>query len=53
MTTEPLPTGPDPEAITRTIRETWPETEVAEMPGAAFFSLDPDKHWPNFATSRS
>jgi hypothetical protein len=20
------------------------------MPGAAFFSLDPEKHWPNFAT---
>jgi hypothetical protein len=50
MSTEPLPTGPDPEAITRTIRETWPETDVAEAMGAAFFSLDPEKHWPNFAT---
>jgi hypothetical protein len=50
MTTEPLPTGPDPEAIARTIRETWPDTDVVEAMGAAFFSLDPDKHWPNFAT---
>ena len=50
MTTEPLPTGPDPEAIARSIRETWPETDVVEAMGAAFFSLDPEKHWPNFAT---
>jgi hypothetical protein len=50
MTTGPLPTGPDPEAITRTILERWPETDVIEALGAAFFSLDPEKHWPNFAT---
>jgi len=50
MTTEPLPTGPDPEAISRTIRETWPETDVVAALGAVFFSLDPEKHWPNFAT---
>jgi hypothetical protein len=50
MTTEPLPTGPDPEAITRTILEAWPDTDVVEALGAAFFSLDPEKHWPNFAT---
>ena len=50
MTTEALPAGPDPEAITRTIREKWPETDVVEALGAAFFSLDPEKHWPNFAT---
>lgn len=50
MSTETLPAGPDPEAITRTIRETWPETDVVEALGAAFFSLDPEKHWPNFAT---
>jgi Family of unknown function (DUF6194) len=50
MTTEPLPTGPDPEAITRTIREAWPETDVVEALGATFFSLDAEKHWPNFAT---
>jgi hypothetical protein len=50
MTSEPLPTGPDPEAISRTIREAWPETDVVEALGAMFFSLDPEKHWPNFAT---
>ena len=50
MTTEPLPTGPDPEAISRTILETWPEADLVTIPGAWFFSLDPDTHWPNFAT---
>jgi Family of unknown function (DUF6194) len=50
MTTEPLPTGPDPEAITSTILETYPETDVVTAMGATFFSLDPEKHWPNFAT---
>ncbi len=50
MTTSPLPTGPDPEAITRTIMETWPETDMVTIPGAWFFSLDPEKHFPNFAT---
>src|SRR5258708_24838195 len=50
MTTEPLPTGPDPEAISRAIRAAWPETDVVEAMGATFFSLDPEKHWPNFAT---
>ena len=50
MTSEPLPTGPDPEAIVRAILETWPETDMVGIPGAWFFSLDPEKHFPNFAT---
>jgi hypothetical protein len=50
MTTEPLPTGPGPEAIARVIRELYPETDVVEAMGATFFSLDPERHWPNFAT---
>jgi uncharacterized protein DUF6194 len=50
MPTESLPTGPDPEAIKRTILENWPETDVVEIPGASFFSLDGEKHFPNFAT---
>ena len=50
MTTEVLPTGPDPEAITRTILETWPDTDMVTALGASFFSLDPEKHLPNFAT---
>ena len=50
MTTPDLPIGPDPDAIKRTILETWPETDVVEALGAAFFSLDREKHWPNYAT---
>jgi len=50
MTTQSLPTGPDPEAITRTIRESYPDTDVVRALSATFFSLDPEKHWPNFAT---
>jgi len=50
VTTEALPIGPDPEAIKRTILETWPETDVVEALGASFFSLDAEKHWPNYAT---
>jgi hypothetical protein len=50
MTTEPLPSGPDPAAISRIIREVWPATDIVEALGAAFFSLDAEKHWPNFAT---
>jgi hypothetical protein len=50
MTAEPLPTGPDPEAITRIIQERYPDTDVVEAHRATFFSLDPEKHWPNFAT---
>ncbi len=50
MTIQDLPIGPDPEAIKRTILETWPETDVTEALGAWFFSLDAEKHWPNYAT---
>src|SRR5215212_507361 len=49
MSSHSLPTGPDPEAITRMILERFPETVVAEALNATFFSLD-ERHWPNFAT---
>lgn len=49
MSDDLLPAGPDPEAITRTILERYPETSVASAMGATFFSLDPS-HWPNYAT---
>ena len=49
MTSEPLPTGPDPEAIQRILLERYPETVVAEAMGATFFSLDASQ-WPNYAT---
>jgi hypothetical protein len=44
------PPGPDPETITNYIRETFPGTDILEMDGAWFLSLDPEKHWPAFAT---
>ena len=50
MPVQDLPIGPDPEAIKRSILENWPETDAVEALGASFFSLDPEKHWPNFAT---
>ena len=50
MTIQGLPIGPDPEAIKRTILETCPETDVVEALGAAFVSLDAEKHGPNYAT---
>jgi hypothetical protein len=43
-------TGPDPDAITSTILQRYPGTDVVRAMGATFFSLDPEKHWPNFAT---
>ena len=49
MSTESLPAGPDKESISATILERWPETVVAEIDGATFFSLD-ESNWPNFAT---
>ena len=49
MTTFDRP-GPDPETVVRFITDTWPETDVVEAMNAWFFSLDPDKHWPNYAT---
>ena len=50
MSADPLPAGPDPEAITRTLRERYPDTDVVEGLGATFFSIDPETHWPNYAT---
>ena len=32
------------------ITETWPETDVVQALNAWFFSLDAEKHWPNYAT---
>ncbi len=49
MTTNDL-AGPDPATIIQYIRETWPETDVLEAGGTWFCSLDPEKHFPNYAT---
>jgi Family of unknown function (DUF6194) len=50
MTDPTLPTGPDPEAIVQYLTTTYPETDVVEAMHAWFFSLDPEKHFPNYAT---
>jgi hypothetical protein len=49
MSESPKP-GPDPDAITEYITTTYPDADVVTIDGAAFFSLDAEKHWPNFAT---
>ena len=49
MTTDVLPTGPGPEAITADILERYPETDTISIPGATFFSLS-EKHFPNYVT---
>jgi hypothetical protein len=50
MSPEPLPTGPDSEAVIGSIRATYPDADVVQALGATFFSLDPERHFPNFAT---
>ena len=50
MTDPTQPTGPDPEAIITHLTSTYAATDVVTIPGAWFFSLDPEKHWPNYAT---
>ena len=44
------PAGPSPETIVDHILQTYPETDVVEAMNAWFFSLDPERHWPNYAT---
>ena len=42
--------GPDHDAVARYITEKFPGVDVVTAMGAWFFSLDPEKRWPNFAT---
>ena len=42
--------GPSHDAVIRYITETFPAVDTVTAMGATFFSLDPEKHWPNFAT---
>ena len=48
--TNAKPSRPTPEDVVASIVATWPETDVIEAMNAWFFSLDPKKHWPNYAT---
>ena len=41
---------PSPAEITEYIVQTYPGVDVATAMGATFFSVDPETHWPNFAT---
>ena len=50
MTSRSLPAGPDAETIVQYIQEIYPETAVLESDGTWFFSLDAEKHFPNYAT---
>src|SRR6478609_2770543 len=49
MTTSDV-TAPDPATIVAYIRETYPETDILESGGTWFFSFDPERHFPNYAT---
>jgi hypothetical protein len=49
MTTS-IPPGPDPATIVRYILDAYPDADLVEAMNAYFFSVDPEKHWPNFAT---
>ncbi|MBA2322230.1 MAG: hypothetical protein H0V89_13880 [Deltaproteobacteria bacterium] len=45
-------TAADPTAasITAYIRDAFPGVDVVTVGGGTFFSLNPETHWPNFAT---
>jgi hypothetical protein len=42
--------GPSHQAMIKLICQSWPEADIVTIEGGAFFSLDSEKHWPNFAT---
>lgn len=42
--------APDPQTVIEHIRRTWPEVDMVHAMNAWFFSLDPERHFPNFAT---
>jgi hypothetical protein len=50
MTAQSRPAGPDRDAVAAFIRDTYPHADVVTTDGAVFFSLDAERHWPNFAT---
>jgi hypothetical protein len=42
--------APDAAAIEAWIVATYPDADVVRAGSGVFFSCDPEKHWPNFAT---
>jgi Family of unknown function (DUF6194) len=49
MDTVGLP-APDPDEITGYITNTFDDVDIVSAGTGTFFSVDPEKHWPNFAT---
>ena len=47
---EPDLSGPVPAAITQYIVDAFPVVDIVTAGGGTFFSIDSEKHWPNFAT---
>ena len=48
--TAPERGAPDEAAVTAYILETFEGVDTVVAGGGRFFSIDPEKHWPNFAT---
>ena len=48
--TESYRLGPDHDALVDHITTAFTDVDVVTAMGATFFSLDREKHWPNFAT---
>jgi hypothetical protein len=44
------PGAPDAATVTAYILETFEGVDTVTAGGGTFFSIDPEKHWPNFAT---
>jgi hypothetical protein len=44
------PGAPDAAAVAAYILETFEGVDTVTAGGGTFFSIDPEKHWPNFAT---
>jgi hypothetical protein len=42
--------GTNPKTISSYIVEEFPNIDVVTIPGGVFFSLDAERHFPNFAT---
>ena len=42
--------GPDHDTVVAYITETFAGVDVVTAMSATFFSIDPETHWPNFAT---
>ena len=48
--TESYRLGPDHDAVVAYIVDTFPGVDLVSAMNATFFSIDPETHWPNFAT---